>query len=471
MKKLAIAMLVISNAFAVSQEKESSLSDTIATKVSRVVENSKHTSAETSNTSKAIKAAIPAVVSITTVSEVSSPFLNDPLFGFFFSYGQQQRVLRGGGSGFIVDPRGYVVTCAHVVNRAKVISVTLANVGTFRAEVIQSDASLDLAVLKLKLGKYRGTLPHLNIAEDTVELGDKVIAIGNPFGIGPSATQGIVSARYRLLEGRIVFQTDAAVNPGNSGGPILTKYGTIAGTASAIYSRTGSFSGIGFFVPSIAVKYMVERAINKTEEAKPPFQVTSLDPSVVLALNDRGLSVHGGCEVARVLDQSIEIQTHDIVLSIAGRPTTSKEMFEFFCKILPVGERYQITYIKANNLTSDDIPTIHSAFVMAKSKTITNAKKQQGQPLQGNHVLKGVSVADITPELAAQLELSLPQGVVVLAAPEGSVVRKSDVIVKYNDRNIDSVRTLQEELDSAPEHAYSIAIQRGGAFMVMSRTM
>jgi serine protease Do len=421
-----------------------------------------------SKTSIAVKRALPAVVSINTISEAASPFFNDPLFGFFFgAVGPQHRTMRGGGSGVIVDPRGYVVTCAHVVDKAKVINVTLDNMETFKAKVIFADPSLDLAVLQLNLGESKTKLPHLDVQSSPVEIGDKVLAIGNAFGIGQTVTRGIVSASYRVLDGRVVFQTDSAVNPGNSGGPILTQDGDIAGIASAIYSKTGAFHGLGFFVPAVAVKYIVDRAINGAKGAKPPVKVRPVDTSIILALNDRGLSIIGGSEVAHVYDASSGIQVNDIILSVAGKPVPSKEMFDFFIKMTTIGEKYEITYLKADEITSEQTPVVHKVTVTAQEQT--DAQATDGTTLTGDHMLSGVVVADLTPDLADSLELDPKQtGVVVLKAPEGSIVSASDVIVGLDNTAVSCVKALVEILNKKSERGYCITIKRGQSLIQQS---
>jgi S1-C subfamily serine protease len=420
---------------------------------------------KSSGTKVAVKKALPAVVSISTISEVNSPFMNDPLFAFFFNGGLQPKALRGGGSGVIVDPRGYVVTCAHVVDRAKVVTVTVTNIGTFKAKVIFSDPSIDLAVLRLMTGRFKGDLPFCKISDELVEIGDKVVAIGNAFGLGLTVTRGIVSATLRIIDGRVVCQTDASVNPGNSGGPVLNRDGDLAGIASAIYSRHGGFIGIGFFVPGMAVRYVVNRAINKAKEALIPFQVASLDPSVVAALHDKGLPIQGGCEVVRVLDQSTKIQPHDVIVSAAGLSMPCKEVLGFFTKMIPIGTQYQVHYIKADDLSGDRVPTIRSALVDAKEKQAPVSPK--GVTLQGKHILHDVVVSDLTDDIAVRLNIDSSEGgAVVMAAPEGSVVRKSDIILSCNQEKITCVDDLKIALEKR-SNGYMLQMRRGSAVLVM----
>jgi serine protease Do len=400
------------------------------------------------------------VVSIHTVSKFNNPLLEDPMFALFFGGGLQPKGMHGGGSGVIVDPRGYVVTCAHVVARATVIRVTIANVGTFKAEVVYSDQSLDLAVLRLQLGNFKGDLPFCEIANELTEIGDDVIAMGNAFSLGLTVTRGIVSAIYRIIEGRVVFQTDAAINPGNSGGPVLNRDGRLIGIASAIYSRHGSFIGIGFFVPWMAVRFVMNRAINRAKDAVVPFQVSALEHSVVAALHDRGAPIYGGCEVGRVFDHSSGIKPRDVILSVANMPATRPELFSFFVRMIPVGTQYQIQYIKADDLTGDGRPRIQTVIVEAKAKEEVVAKVANGVKLQDKHILNDVVVADADVQEG---------GVVVLAAPEGSVVCKGDVIIVCNHEKISCVADLESALNKA-SNSYMLQMKRQNAIIMLQGT-
>ncbi|MDR1208627.1 MAG: trypsin-like peptidase domain-containing protein [Holosporales bacterium] len=448
-----------------SSEQEEDNGRNVATQENLFTPYAKSSNSKPSGTKVAVNKALPAVVSISTVSEVNSPFMNDPLFSFFFNGGLQPKALRGGGSGVIVDPRGYVVTCAHVVDRAKVVTVTVTNIGTFKAKVIFSDPSLDLAVLQLTTGRFKGELPFCKISEDLVEIGDKVVAIGNAFGLGLTVTRGIVSATLRIIDGRVVCQTDASVNPGNSGGPVLNRDGDLAGIASAIYSRHGGFIGIGFFVPGMAVRYVVNRAIHKAKESVAPFQVASLDPSVVAALHDKGLPIQGGCEVVRIVDSSTGIKPRDVILSVAGLSMPCKEVLSFYTKMIPVGTQYQVHYIKADDLSGDRLPEIRTILVEAKEKKASSAAK--GVTLQGKHILHNVVVADLTDDIATRMNIdSTEGGAVVVKAPEGSIVCESDIILGCNQEKVTCVDDLKLALEKGI-NGYMLQMRRGSTVLMM----
>ncbi|MBE0505347.1 MAG: Do family serine endopeptidase [Marinospirillum sp.] len=218
----------------------------------------------------AVRMAAPAVVNIYTtkvVEQEAHPFMNDPFFRHFFGQGgqpRQQRMQSSLGSGVIVSAEGYILTNHHVVNGADEIRVALRDGRETFARTIGSDPDSDLAVLKIELDN----LPVIALASsDTLEVGDVVLAIGNPFGVGQTVTQGIVSALGRNSLGINTYedfiQTDAAINPGNSGGALINPYGQLLGINTAIFSRSGGSQGIGFAIPSNLSKQIMLDLINQ----------------------------------------------------------------------------------------------------------------------------------------------------------------------------------------------------------------
>jgi serine protease DegQ len=207
----------------------------------------------------AAKKAMPAVVSIDTSKEVRDPRANDPWFQFFFGEQVGTQHQSGLGSGVIVSPDGYILTNNHVVEGADQIEVTLADNRTARARIIGTDPETDLAVLKIELDK----LPVIVLGNsDHAVVGDTVLAIGNPFGVGQTVTSGIVSALGRSELGINTFenfiQTDAAINPGNSGGALIDVEGNLLGINTAIYSQSGGSMGIGFAIPVSTAKLVMD---------------------------------------------------------------------------------------------------------------------------------------------------------------------------------------------------------------------
>ena len=208
--------------------------------------------------SGAARKASPAVVSINTSKEVRHPRSNDPWFQFFFG-DQGSQAQTGLGSGVIVSPDGYILTNNHVVEGADEIEVTLTDSRRARARVIGTDPDTDLAILKIELDK----LPVIVLGNsDALDVGDQVLAIGNPFGVGQTVTSGIVSALGRSQLGINTFenfiQTDAAINPGNSGGALVDVNGNLMGINTAIYSRSGGSMGIGFAIPVSTARMVLD---------------------------------------------------------------------------------------------------------------------------------------------------------------------------------------------------------------------
>ncbi|CAN0480566.1 unnamed protein product, partial [Discosporangium mesarthrocarpum] len=229
-----------------------------------------------------VKSAAPAVVNIYTRRVVRarriSPLFNDPFFRRFFGNQfapgnrQNQRVQNSLGSGVIVSADGLIVTNHHVIDKADEITVVLTDRREFEAEVVTRDEGTDLAVLRIKANNEK--LPFLKLRDsDTLEVGDLVLAIGNPFGVGQTVTSGIVSALARTARGVSDFgffiQTDAAINPGNSGGALIALDGGLVGINTAIYSRGGGSNGIGFAIPSNMVATVIGSAVSGGQVVRP----------------------------------------------------------------------------------------------------------------------------------------------------------------------------------------------------------
>src|SRR5271156_4123342 len=212
-----------------------------------------------------VKRVAPAVVNVyaTHVVENSNPFLADPFFRQFFGGMPREQVERSLGSGVIVDPAGLVVTNYHVIEGASEVKVALSDKREFDADIALKDQRSDLAVLRIKGANER--FPTLEFANsDDLQVGDVVLAIGDPFGVGQTVTHGIVSAVARTQVGnsdyQFFIQTDAAINPGNSGGALVDVNGRLAGINSEIYSRSGGSQGIGFAIPANMVRVVVASA-------------------------------------------------------------------------------------------------------------------------------------------------------------------------------------------------------------------
>jgi Do/DeqQ family serine protease len=280
-----------------------------------------------SSYSAAAKRASPAVVSITASrAPVRTPRTEDPMFRFFF--GDRSRQMQderqvGLGSGVIVSPQGYLVTNNHVVDGADDIEVTLSDGRNAKARVVGTDPDSDLAVLKIELDR----LPVVGFGNiENVQVGDVVLAIGNPFGVGQTVTSGIVSALGRSQLGINTFenfiQTDAAINPGNSGGALVDANGNLLGINTAIYSRSGGSLGIGFAIPVSTARQVMESLIKEGKVIRGWIGVEPRDltPEIAQTLN---LSIKEGVLITGVLQSGPAsaggIRPGDVVVKIAGR--------------------------------------------------------------------------------------------------------------------------------------------------------
>jgi len=279
--------------------------------------------------SEAARKAMPAVVNIYTSQDVKRqrhPFMDDPLFRYFFGEqpeaGPQRR--EGLGSGVIVSEQGYVLTNHHVVDAVDQIEIALADSRKVPARVVGTDPETDLAVLKIEMQK----LPAITFAKaEQVRVGDFVLAIGNPFGVGQTVTLGIVSGLGRSHLGITTFenfiQTDAAINPGNSGGALVDASGNLVGINTAIYSQTGGSMGIGYAIPVSTARQVMEQIIQKGSVTRGWIGVGVQDVTREIAESFK-LAVTGGVLITQVerggpADKG-GVKLGDVLLAVNGRP-------------------------------------------------------------------------------------------------------------------------------------------------------
>lgn len=284
----------------------------------------------------AVAKAAPAVVNIFTSKHVASrpsPLLNDPLFRRFFGDSfpglERDRVETSLGSGVIVSPQGYVLTNNHVIDGADQIRVALADGRFADAQLVGADPDTDLAVLKVALQD----LPVIGLGNsDALRVGDVVLAIGNPFGVGQTVTQGIVSATGRTRLGLSTFedfiQTDAAINPGNSGGALVTAHGDLVGINTAIFSRSGGSMGIGFAIPTQLAEQVLSSIIEHGRVIRGwlGIEAQALTPQLAESF---GLSSTDGVLIAGVLRggpaDRAGLQPADIVLKLDDQPVRDSQ--------------------------------------------------------------------------------------------------------------------------------------------------
>jgi serine protease DegQ len=306
---------------------------------------------------------IPSVVNIFTQQKMPSdnhPALNDPIFRYFFGDRLDERPRQASnlGSGVIVSQNGYILTNHHVIEAADEIQVALENGQTLPARVVGTDPETDLAVLKISAT----ALPAITFAEsDTLKIGDWVLAVGNPFGVGQTVTAGIVSALGRTHLGINTFenfiQTDAAINPGNSGGALVDVAGNLVGVNSAIYSRTGGSQGIGFAIPVSIARQVMEQIIREGGVVRGwvGIEVQDLTPELAESFN---LDKTEGALIAGVLKGGPAdlggVRPGDILLAVNGSTVTDSSSLLNLIAALKPGDEARLTVARKNQ--SLDLP-------------------------------------------------------------------------------------------------------------------
>ena len=312
--------------------------------------SSPHTEPVAGSLSAAAKTALPAVVSITTSQAVRHPRANDPWFQFFFGdLGTQQKT--GLGSGVILSADGYILTNNHVVEGADEIEISLTDGRRTRATIIGTDPESDLAVLKIDLDQ----LPVIVLGNsDHIAVGDSVLAIGNPFGVGQTVTSGIVSALGRNQLGINTFenfiQTDAAINPGNSGGALVDVNGHLLGINTAIYSRSGGSMGIGFAIPVTTAKMVLEGIVRDGRVTRGWIGVEpgELTPELAQAF---GIEGEVGVLMTGILQAGpaaqAGLQPGDVVTHIDHKPVRNVAELMSTVAALRPGQDYPIDLLRA----------------------------------------------------------------------------------------------------------------------------
>lgn len=415
----------------------------------------------------------PAVVNIyarrLVEERVRSPLFRDPFFERFFGdhFGfdqRRQREQRSLGSGVILDPGGLIVTNEHVIRGAEEITVVLADRREFDAEVAVTDERTDLAVLRIDT---RGeALPALDLGDpDSLKVGDLVLAIGNPFGVGQTVTSGIVSALARTAVGisdyNFFIQTDAAINPGNSGGALVTLDGELIGINTAIVSRGGGSVGIGFAIPATMVRSVLESVRAGRPIARPWLGMTGQSVTADLA-EGLGLARPGGAIVRDVFPggpaDRAGLRRGDVVLRVAGRAVDDLEALRFRVATGVPGESVPLeAYRPGEGELALSLPLELPPEEPARDATV----------LEGRQPFAGATAANLSPALAAELDRPGEwSGVILLEVPRTSTAarvgfRPGDVILSVNGRDVHRVRDLVDALRATPER-WSVRFRRDG---------
>jgi S1-C subfamily serine protease len=370
-----------------------------------------------------VRATAPAVVNIYSrrvVQARASPLFDDPFFRRFFGEGSplgipRKRIENSLGSGVIVAPEGVIVTNRHLVAGADEVTVVLADRREFEARILGSDERTDVAVLKVDTGGEN--LPYLAFRDsDTVEVGDLVLAIGNPFGVGQTVTSGIVSAAAQTRVGitDLIFfiQTDAAINPGNSGGALVDLEGRLIGINTAIYSQSGGSIGIGFAIPANMVRSVVAGLTSVGHLQRPWLGAT-------------------GREV-----------TSDVALDVNGRPVDDAQALDYRIATLPVGGSADVTIWRKGEERTVTLPI----------RTAPEDPPRSTVELTGSQPLAGATVANLSPAVAEELGLErFYSGVAVVAVRPRSPAQQiglhaGDRILSVNGQEVSSTSGLRRQM-------------------------
>ena len=419
-----------------------------------------------------VKQARPAVVNIYTrkvvQSSFRSPFFDDPFFKRFFgndfALGQpKKRIQNSLGSGVILRADGLVVTNHHVIKGADEIIVALADRREFPAKVVVTDERTDLAVLKIDPEGEK--LAHLELIDsDELQVGDLVLAIGNPFGVGQTVTSGIVSALARTQVGVADFasfiQTDAAINPGNSGGALVTMDGRLAGVNTAIFSRSGGSNGIGFAIPANMVRAVVDGAENGGQIVRPWFGASGQAVTRDIA-SAHGLDRPGGVLINSIFKggpASIAgLKVGDIVSAVDGHEIFDPQGLRFRIATRPVGGSATLLVLR-HGMNMELKVALKAAPEVPKRNVIT---------LQGRHMLAGATIGNLSPAFAEELSLDTQmQGVIVLQTAQGSPagrlrLRPGDILLRINKTTIQRVADVKNVMSGKAEE-WDLAVKRGG---------
>ena len=423
-----------------------------------------------------VKKTAPAVVNIYTAKTVRtrqvSPLFNDPFFRRFFGNrvpsqpGPKRKVQNSLGSGVIIDGLGVIVTNNHVIEGAEEIKVVLSDRREFEAQVVGTDERTDLAVLRIDTEGE--VLPNLELSDsDDLEVGDLVLAIGNPFGVGQTVTGGIVSALARTNVGvsdlNSFIQTDAAINPGNSGGALVDIDGRLVGVNTAIFTKSGGSHGIGFAIPSKMVSHVVKSVLASGGVVRAWWGASGQDVTADIATAlgmDRPLgvmvtSLHPGGPAERA-----GLSVGDVIVAINGHEIADVQDLRFRIATQDVGSQARVGVLRPSG----------PATLMMDMEAPPEDPPRDVTQLTGRHPFAGAVVANLSPRLADELGLpfSLTGVIVVQLDRTGAAARvglePGDIVKSINGKTVGSVDQLQQ-LIAKTASGWLIVIERGGRDM------
>lgn len=423
-----------------------------------------------------VKQVAPAVVNVYASRQVRqrvSPFINDPFFRRFFGDlggGMPKTRLQSSlGSGVIIDSSGIVITNNHVIRDALEVKIALSDRREYECEILLKDERTDLALLKIKDKEI--ALPKVQIANaDTLEVGDLVLAIGNPFGVGQTVTQGIVSALARTKIGvtdyQFFIQTDAAINPGNSGGALIDMTGKLVGINTAIFSRSGGSNGIGFAIPASMVRLLVQSAQDGVERVRRPWFGAEIQAVTSDIAESLGLDRPSGILVTKVDKNSPAdnggLQRGDLIIAIDGNKVNDPQAFGYRFATKGLGGETTISILRQER--NKDL----KIALKPAPETIPRDMRDlgKGSPFQG------ATVVNLSPAVAEELSVSQDQGVIVTQIASGSAANnigllRGDIVINVNGTNIDTTKTLARETRKNTR-LWRLQINRNGRLLRMT---
>jgi Do/DeqQ family serine protease len=420
-----------------------------------------------------VKRTAPAVVNVYTrrvVQQRVPNLFNDPFFRRFFGddanerFGMpRERIQNSLGSGVIVREDGIVVTNNHVIAGSDEITVVLSDRREFEAEIVGTDERTDLAVLRIN--NAPADLPALKLGDaDALEVGDLVLAIGNPFGVGQTVTSGIVSAVARSNVGvsdfRSFIQTDAAINPGNSGGALVTIDGDLVGINTAIYSQDGGSVGIGFAIPTAMIRVVLNSILKEGRAVRAWLGASgqSVSSEIAEALGlDRPLGVIVNSVYENSPGDDAGIKVGDVLTAVNGREILDAENLRYRLATLVVGESAKVELFRDGRKKQVTVRLVPPPETPPRNETDLS---DQVPPFGGS------TVANMNPALAEELGVEAENGVIVLQLKRRSFARQAglaprDQILSVNGQDIKTVKDLEEVL-AKPSRQWTFSLKRGG---------
>ncbi len=414
-----------------------------------------------------VKQTAGAVVNVYAerVVQRRNPFAGDPFFEHFFGQRMPNRSEKQSslGSGVILAADGLVVTNNHVIEGANDIKIALADGREFPCDLVLKDESIDLAVLRIKA---REQFPVLAIGDsDATEVGDLVLAIGNPFGVGQTVTSGIVSAlaRNQINTGNFGFfiQTDASINPGNSGGALMNMKGELIGINTAIFSRGGGSNGIGFAIPANLVKVFLASAAEGKTSFERPYVGASFDAVTSDVAEALGLKAARGALVVRVVEggpaDRAGLKPGEVVVAVNGIGVEHPDALGYRLTTAGLGKQAKLAI-----QTSEGQREVTIALNTAPETTPRDARL-----IEGRNPFAGLRVANLSPKLATELRMPAEKaGVVVAEVMRGSPAARygfqpRDIVISLNGTTVTTTKALEDMLDDDPGF-WRVEIERDG---------